>query len=652
MQQNRHLAAIMFTDIVGYTALMGHDEEKAFELLYKNRELHKPFIKKHNGNWIKELGDGILCSFNTATDAVLCAGQIQIACRQIPELNLRIGIHIGDVIFENNDVFGDGVNIASRLQSRAKEGTICISEAVHNNIMNKNGINSIFLREETLKNVKNPIKIFEVNIDPFYFLDSNNDDSHSQTSITPYQTTQKNHEKSIAVLPFVNMSNDPEQEYFSDGITEEILNSLAHVKSLKVAARTSSFYFKGKNVDLREIGQQLNVNHVLEGSIRKQANKLRITAQLINIESGYHLWSEKYDRELDDIFAIQDEIAIAITEELKVTLLEDEIVNIYKAPSQNKEAYDLFLKGRFYFNKRGAGIIKSIEYFKLALEKDSELTYAYTGLADAYCILALYCIVPSREAMPTAKTYAEKAIKLNSSNADAYIALAFIQTFYDWNWQEGKKGFQYAYSLNENNAAAYYWYSYYLTFVEEKFDEAISIAKKGVQLEPLIPISHHILSIMYMNAKRFDEGVQASKKAIELEENSYPGLRGLGLNLAGLERYNEAVEALLKAVNISSRQPLPLVELSWVYSLTTNIEEIQKIETELILRSKTEYISSTFLSCLAYYLKKYDESLQLMEEAFVQKECILACVKTYPLSGFLKQDPLFSDIIKKLNFPT
>jgi len=652
LSQSRQLAAIMFTDIVGYTTLMGQDEEKAFEILKKNRSLHHPLIEQFNGRWIKELGDGILICFNTATDAVQCACKIQEATESIEGLKLRIGIHLGDIIFENDDIFGDGVNIAARILSQAESGKIYISEVVHNNISNKKGITSFFIKEEVLKNVKEPVKIYAVQIENTLPTKNNSIKDISQKNQLDNNATEKAGNKSIAVLPFVNMSNDPDQEYFSDGITEEILNSLAHVKALRVAGRTSSFYFKGKNIDLREIGKQLNVNTVLEGSVRKQGQTLRVTAQLINVDDGYHLWSEKYDRGMDDLFAIQDEIALAITEELKITLLEEEKANIIKNPTDNKEAYDLYLKGRYYFNKRGTDIIKGLEYFQLALEKDPELTVAYTGIADAYCILALYCVIPTLNAMPKARVYANKAIEKNSSLSEAYTAVAFISTFYDWNWEEAKKGFQTVFAYNPNYASAYYWYSYYLTFVERKYNEAIELAKKAAEeLEPLVPISHHVLSIMYMNAGRFKEGVQASTKTLELDVNSYPGYRGLGLNLAGLTKFDEAIEAFQMAVSVSSRQPLPLVELAWVYSLTGNDSAIQIILDELILRSKTEYIAATFLSCLAYYLKNYDQSLKYMEQAYEQRECILACINTYPLSTFIRTDSRFQSIIKKLNFP-
>ncbi|HWH62841.1 MAG TPA: adenylate/guanylate cyclase domain-containing protein, partial [Ginsengibacter sp.] len=289
MQQIRQLAAIMFTDIVGYTALMGNDEQTAFEYLKKNRDLQRPVIEQYNGRWIKELGDGIMASFITVSDAVAAAIKIQESSKALKDFQLRIGIHQGEVVFEEGDVFGDAVNIASRIQSFAEPGCIYISETVRNNISNKKDIHTKFIKEQTLKNVKEPVRIYEV------ITTEDEVQSISDVSIAASKTFA---DKSIAVLPFVNMSNDPEQEYFCDGISEEIINALAQLNNLRVIARTSAFTFKNKNVDAREIGKILDVNTLLGGSVRKSGKHLRITTQLVKVSDGSHLWSNRYDREL------------------------------------------------------------------------------------------------------------------------------------------------------------------------------------------------------------------------------------------------------------------------------------------------------------------------------------------------------------------
>jgi len=367
MSQTHQLAAIMFTDIVGYTALMGNDEQKAFELLKKNRELQKPIIKEFNGRFIKELGDGVLASFPTVSDALFAAIKIQEACSTSKELSLRIGIHEGEIIFENNDIYGDAVNIASRIQTLGIPGAILFSKKVTDEIKNKAEFHTVSLGTFEFKNVNEPIEVFALANEGFpvpkrsrmegklkkknvqkrnviaafsiilfiaavFFIYKKFLSKNDKDEVT---------DKSIAVLPFVDMSAGKDQEYFSDGLSEELLNLLSKISELKVIGRTSSFSFKGKNEDLRIIGDKLGVTHILEGSVQKDGNKIRVTAQLIRTTDGIHLWGEKYDRDLEGIFKIQDEIAEAVVQELKLKLLKTKSPPV--ATPVNKEVYNLIL---------------------------------------------------------------------------------------------------------------------------------------------------------------------------------------------------------------------------------------------------------------------------------------------------------------------
>ena len=646
MSSTRQLAAIMFADIVGYTAMMQEDESLAMSCREKLKQKMEKEVAAHDGRILDFRGDGAMCSFTSTIQSVKAALALQIEMQTNLIVPLRIGIHSGDIIFDGNNVYGDGVNIASRMESFAVAGSILISAKVYDDIKNQKDIQTISLGNYSLKNVKELVEIFAVS-NPGIIVPLRN----SVTGKGEKAPETKGIEKSIAVLPFVNMSNDPEQEYFSDGMAEEILNSLSQLKNLKVAGRTSSFQFKGKNVDLRKVGDKLKVRTVLEGSIRKQGNRIRITAQLINVEDGYHLWSEKYDRELNDIFAIQDEIALSITEKLKITLLEGEKETIYKNPTEDHVAYDLYLKGRFYLNKRGVGIRKALQYFQEAVEKDQAFALAYTGMADVYCILALYSSIPAHHGMPKARENAEKAIQANAALAEAYTALAFISTFYDWNWAEAKRRFQLVFNINPNYAPAHYWYSYYLSFVEGRYEDAVHEAAKAEILEPLEPVPHHILSMMLINAGKLQEARQASLTAIELDANFFPAYRGLGLSLAGLNRYPEAIEALQTAVLLSARHPLPLVELCWVHSLAGNIPEAQKILDEFILRSSTEYIAAMFLSCVAYFSQNHDKALEYIQKAYEQRDSTFPCIKVYSLFSFIRDDARFQPFLAKMNFP-
>ena len=647
MPFSRRLTAIMFADIMGYTAMMQEDETLAMQLRHKLKTKLEEETSAHHGRMLEFRGDGAMCSFTSTIEGVRAALAVQLNMQADPVVPLRIGMHTGDVIFERNNIYGDGVNIASRIESFALPGSILISGKVYDDIKNQKDIQAVSLGKYALKNVKEQVDIFAISNPGIKIPETNNLEGKGEKV-----AEKKTIEKSIAVLPFINMSSDPEQEYFSDGITEEIVNLLTHIKDLRVAGRTSSFHFKGRDIDLRIVGQKLNVRTLLEGSIRKQNLRLRITAQLINAEDGFQLWSDRYDREQDDLFSIQTEIALMITEKLKITLLEKEKAIIHKNPTEHTHAYDLYLKGRFYLNRRGAGIKKGLDYFQQAAEMDPEFALAYAGMADAYSILGFYGTIAPHEAMPKARQNAERAIQLNPFSAEALTALAFISAFYDWNWADAKKRFQHIFELNVNYAPAHYWYSYYLSFVERKFEESIRVAKNAAEhLEPLVPIAHHALSMMYINAGRFEEGLQASKMAIELDANSFPGYRGLGLSLAGLKRYEESIEALKNSVLFSARHPWPLGELCWVYSLAGNQTEVQNILDELLIRSETEYISKLFMSGVAYFAKKYDKAYELLELAFDQRDGSLPCIKTWQLCSYIRDDPRFQPFLERMNFP-
>src|SRR5258706_4327857 len=306
MLQSRQLAAIMFTDIEGYTAIMQQDEKKALLLKDRHRFIVESEHKKFNGSIIQYYGDGTLSIFTSAVQAVECALIMQQFFCQQPNVPVRIGLHVGDIIMNDGDIFGDGVNLASRVESLGMAGCVLISDKVNDELRNHPELKTLSMGSYQFKNIAREVEVFALDhegvIKPV-------PDSLKGKTVEKKQPVSNQHfllKKSIAVLPFVNMSNDPEQEYFSDGMAEEILNSLSHLKNLNVAGRTSTFQFKGKNIDLRQLGKKLGVNTVLEGSVRKHGNRLRVTAQLINVEDGFHLWSERYDREIDDILAIQD----------------------------------------------------------------------------------------------------------------------------------------------------------------------------------------------------------------------------------------------------------------------------------------------------------------------------------------------------------
>ncbi len=645
MPQTRQLAAIMFTDIVGYTALMGDDEQKAFELLKINKEIQKPLVEKYNGKWIKELGDGVLVSFNTATDAVFCATEIQKACLGIEDLKLRIGIHLGEIVFENGDVFGDGVNIASRLQTSASIGSIWISDTVQKNISNKKTIQTSFVREENLKHVKEPVRIYEV-------ITGYTERENQTNSIIEKNSVESTHKKSVAVLPFINMSNDPEQEYFSDGMAEEILNSLSHLKDLRVAGRTSSFQFKGKNIDLREIGQKLGVGTVLEGSVRKQGNKLRITAQLISVEDGFHLWSEKYDRNMDDIFAIQDEIAFAITENLKVILLEKEKAIITKSYTHNTEAYEFYLRGRFYLNKRF--LFQSLEQFKKAVEIDPDFAKAHAGLADAYVILGFYNYLPAKEVMPKARDAADAAIRLDNSLCEPYCSLGMYYASYEWNWKEAKNSFLKSIQLNPRYVQSHVWFGhYYLCWIEGKIEEGERHLNIAIELEPYNAMSYINKYAVLFTAGKFEEAFLTAKRGYDLDPDSVIGNRIMGLAYFYKKQYAEATEYLEFASKLSNYAAFNQVDLIRLYTSIGLLEKARTVMEDLKLRLRTgKYVSSCIMSFAYGFLEDIDEAINWLERSHEEHDAYLCILQYYPWVPIkLRQDLRFNSFMSKMNFP-
>jgi TolB-like protein/class 3 adenylate cyclase len=638
--QSRQLAAIMFTDIVGYTALMGNDEQKAFATLNKNRSLQKPIIEQYNGRWIKELGDGVMASFNTVSDAVHAAIKIQEACTAANDFQLRIGIHLGDVIFENDDVFGDGVNIASRLQAAAKPGCIYVSEAVHNNVVNKKDITSRFVKEEFLKNVKEATRIYEVTI------------TDNTTIITGNQ--MKNIPlNSIAVLPFANMSNDPEQDYFGDGIAEEILNSLAHLPDLKVAGRTSSFQFKGKNMDLRELGEKLGVNKVLEGSVRKQGNRLRITAQLINVNDGFHLWSEKYDRDMDDIFAVQDEIALAITEKLKISLLEKHLKLITKTYTQNSEAYELYLKGRFNLSRRGRFILTAMQCFKDAIAIDPEFAPAYAGYADSCCLAAFYNLHAAKKIMPQAKIAADKAISIDSSICEPYTSLGFYYGYYEWDFDESKKHFQKAIELNPRYTIGHYWYGMlYLCWIARDFAEAKKEGWAAIKLEPFSAVAHGMQTVIYYSSRDYEEAVRIGQIAVDLDANSYLAYKMTALAFIGMNRIHEAIDMIQQTLRVSNRFQWSLYDLMWAYYHLGDKAAIKELIAEVDARAAKEYLSPYNRALAAAWVDDLDEAMVFLERAYEEREPVLLNIITWAnVPDNLLNDPRCQALIKRIGLP-
>lgn len=556
-QGQRRLAAIMFTDIAGYGALTQRNESLALDLLSQHNHLLRPIFTKHHGKEIKSMGDGFFLEFSSALNAVQCAVEMQQALQQLNEqadegnhLSIRIGIHLGDVEDRDGDIFGDGVNIASRLEAIAEPGQIYLSTDVANQVRNKMDQQLIHLGQKPLKNIEEPMDVFRVDLShnqakqsasampvrrnlriasiaivvvlmmvgawllnqPSISQDADDQNTNSSNNAALEVPTQI---ESIAVLPFVNLSNSEEDEYFSDGLTEELINAIAQMGKLRVISRTSAFSYKGKDVDIRTIGEELNVDAVLEGSVRRSGDTIRVNTQLIRVADDSHLWSETFDQEMEDVFSIQEEIAKATVETLKLQLNAD-VSQFLRSDTENFEAYENYLQGRFFWSKRTQeGFSKAIEYFETALDIDPNYARAYAGLADNYSLMVVHDMMSPNEGHQKAKEAALRALELDDQLAEAHTSLAYVQ-MNSGNLDQAEESFQRAISINPNYATAYQWYANMLR-LSGRGEESLSMSLRALERDPLSSIINASLGEQYAERLAFDLALERFEKALELD---------------------------------------------------------------------------------------------------------------------------------------
>jgi serine/threonine-protein kinase len=453
---------------------------------------------------------------------------------------------------------------------------------------------------------------------------------------------------SIAVLPFINMSADPEYEYFSDGMTEDIINALSKIKDFQVAARTSTFSFKEEKVDVREIGRKLNIKTVLEGSVRKAGNRLRITAQLINAEDGYHLWSEQYDRVLADVFDIQDEITLAIVNALKVELLVGENQAVQKKYTDNLEAYNLYLKGHFYWNKMTtAGFRKAIDLFQKAVTKDPAYALAYAGLADAYTGLgdAGLSAIPPKEAFSNANEAVQKALEIDAELSEAHASLGHLK-MHNFDWPGVEQEFNRAIELNPNYATTYHMNGFYFALME-RHHEAITTIKKALKLDPISLGIITDLGVIYYFARKYDQAIEQYQKTLEMEPGFIRAYVTLGSTYGQKGMYQKAIDMIQKAIELSGDRS-KIAALGRAYALAGKKDEALTIIHELEDLSKQRYISPYCITLIYASMGEKDHAFDWLEKAYEEHVSELIYLKVDPYLDNLRSDPRFTTLLKKV----
>ncbi len=470
-----------------------------------------------------------------------------------------------------------------------------------------------------------------------------------ETGVTRTLEAATKPKPSIAVLPFTDLSADKDQEYFCDGMAEEIINALTHVEGLHVVARTSAFSFRGKEIDIREIGKKLNVKTVLEGSVRKAGNRLRISAQLVNVADGYHIWSEKYDRDLEDIFAIQDEISLAIVDKLKIKLLRKEKAALVKRYTDDLEAYSLYLKGRYHWNKRTPeGLKKAIQHFEQVIERDPSYALAYAGLADSYILLAEHSLLPPKDAFPRAKAAVIKALDIEETLSEAHTSLAFIKTLSDWDWMGAEKEFKQAIEFNPGYATAHQWYAEHLTMTG-RYAEAIAEFKRAQELDPLSLIIGVASAVtLFCGTRRYDRVIEECQKVLEMDPNFGGALNVLGMVYRERAMYEEAIEAFQKARTFDEGNTWVTAELGHAYAVSGNRSEAQKVLDELEQLSKRSYVPPDNIALVYWGFGKKNLTFEYLEKAYEGRSVGLSWLKADPIFDSLRSDPRFIKLLKKV----
>ncbi|MCB0777329.1 MAG: hypothetical protein KDB99_13535 [Chitinophagaceae bacterium] len=688
MPQTRQLAAIMFADIVGYTAMMQHDEKKAFEKLQHFKDTLESIVPGFAGKIVQYYGDGSLMVFTNATDAVNCGKSLQENFRKEPGVPVRIGIHMGDILVDDNNIYGDSVNISSRIESMGVPGAVLISDAIRNQIKNKPEFALSSLGEFEFKNVVDAFEVYALANEGFpvpdrselkgKFKEIKNTDLVEDMPKQKMLSAKKNRawlyllllivlaagalfifkrtgnspgasnsssNKSIAVLPFTDMSPEKNQGYLGDGLSEDIITALSGIEDLKVIGRTSSFQFKDSNIDLRAIGKALGVENVLEGSVQKAGNNLRVTAQLIRVSDGSHIWSEKWDRDMNDIFKVHDEISNGIKEKLQLTLTASDVED----RKIDAAAFENYLKGReaLLTNEPGK-VMKARDHFLFALGKEPEFAEAAALLSMTYYTLGEtiypYIETAKREkAIDSSMLFAKKAIAINDNNSPAHLAMAGVHK-YNYDWINAEKEYRKAYAINpgtiENN-----YLSEFLANLGN-FEEAIPLAKKALTSDPLdINTKINYAYIIMMNGQ-YDDAIKELRTAQQLDSNALKIYSTLGHCFMGKNQEKETLKAWAKQHEIYGNY-----DLANAYK---NAPDFRTAMQAWMDQQKTEnapVFSGEFTNAIIYaYFKEKDNAISALELAYEHHAAYMIRLKAWKIFDFLRDDPKYKELYQKLGF--
>jgi TolB-like protein/class 3 adenylate cyclase/Flp pilus assembly protein TadD len=679
------IAHVLFIDIAGYSKLSINEQRAAVDELNEVVRVSEQFQKAEAAARLIKIptGDGIALVFYTSPEApAQCAVEISRALKEHPSLPLRMGVHSGPVsgVIDVNghaNLAGAGLNMAQRVMDCGDAGHILVSKHVAEDLEEYDQWRPL-LHELGACEVKHGVRVAIANLyadqvgnpqlpKKFQALEKHSARMRWVATTTAllalvaivagmamfsrYRvgSTLAAPEKSIAVLPFESLSDDKNNAYFAEGIQDEILTRLAKIADLKVISRTSTQHYKSAPNNLREIAQQLGVANVLEGSVQKAGDQVRVNVQLINAATDAHLWAESFDRQLTDIFRIESEIANTIAETLQAKLTGSEKVAVSARPTENQEAYQLYLKGRFFWNKRTAiDLRKSIEYFNQAIAQDPNYALAYAALAQAWLLLPAYDGGAPKDCFPQAEAAAKKALALDDNSSDAHAALGMVKQIYDFDLPGAIAEFERAIQLNPNDAMAHHWLSNHSLAAAGQTERAIAEMKRALELDPLSLIINANLGQAYINANRYDEAITQLRKTIEMEGRFYFAHQMLGEALDLKEQIPEAIAEYQKAIALND-DPIPKALLGHLYGRIGRKDEARKILEELRQTREQRYIEAYGLAIVYLGLGDRNETFNWLEQGYRDRDgYYMAVIRIDPVLTSLHGDPRFEALAEKI----
>jgi adenylate cyclase len=662
-QERRRQTTVMFTDMVNYPTAPA-DETRALYLIGKQGELLRQVFAAHRGREIRVPGGGTegtglkswitgptksradrlqssecLVEFTNAHDAMSCAVEVQRTIhehnRRAPagrEIHLRVGIHVGEVEESEGETFGEGVSIASRIALLGRKNEIHVSGVAWDQVKNDTSHHAVRVEPVELDDELSEVGVYK--LEP----SSEGWSRRQEGEFDP---------KRLAVLPFANISPDPTDEYFADGLTEELIDRLCQVGDLEVIARTSIMSYKKKEKKIAEIARELGAGSIVEGSVRKAGNTIRVTAQLINGATEGHIWSSRYDRNLDDIFAVQTDIAEQVTDALKVRLLPREKEALQRKATESTEAYTLYLKGRYFWNERTKGSLeKAVRYFTKALEKDPRFALAYAGLADSYTIMLDRGYVSGKDFSELNRKNAERALEIDGSLAEAHLALGgvFQHTF---EWSSAEAELKKALELNPSLAQAHHWLGVQYS-VLDRWDEGVEELKRAIELDPLSKLLKGVAAYDVVLAGRVDEGMKMAEEQVEEHPDEYWGHLALSLACFRKSQNEKAVEEAKKAYSQADGQPWPMAFLLYILRETGKLREAEETARSYLNTDGTRPWSRTHLAMVHLVINDTDKAFELLNEAYERSDPALIYIGWQPIFDSVRSDPRYLELLGKV----